>query len=195
MLVLRERLFLTIFLHAKMEVNFYRQIEEGKTFLKIFRIDRGDRLVDIFAFCLMPNHFHILIRERQEGGIAKFMQKLSTAYVMYYNSKNDRTGSFFEGKFKSVHVDTEAYLNYLFAYIHLNPLKLINSSWKEKGISNIDRAKKFMSNYGYSSYYDYFVGNREESGIINKEDAPEHFSNLDDFKTLIEELKNSENTS
>jgi len=171
--------------------NIFRQIEQGKTLLNIYKINRGSQLVDIFAFCLMPNHFHILIREKKEGGIAKFMQKLSTAYAMYYNSKNERSGSVFEGKFKSVHVNTEAYLNYLFAYIHLNPLKILDSLWKESGISNIDKAKKFMDNYKYSSYYDYFIGDREEGNIINKKDAPEHFSNLDDFKVFVEEWRDS----
>src|SRR3989344_52802 len=95
---------------------------------------RGSQIVNIGAFCLMPNHFHILITQTERGSISKFMQKLITAYVMYYNKKYKRSGGLFEGKFKAEHTDTDRYLKYLFSYIHLNPIKLIESKWKENGI-------------------------------------------------------------
>src|SRR3989344_979129 len=96
----------------------------------VYEIDKTDILVHIGAFCLMPNHFHVLITQMEENGISKFMQKLSTAYSMYFNKKYKRTGCLFEGKFKSQHVDTDEYLKYLFSYIHLNPVKLIQEDWK-----------------------------------------------------------------
>src|SRR3989344_7999827 len=65
----------------------------------IYITDRGSRLVSIGAYCLMPNHFHILITPLVEGGVSKFMQKMTTAYSMYYNQKYRRTGGLFEGKF------------------------------------------------------------------------------------------------
>ncbi|MEI8175112.1 MAG: transposase, partial [bacterium] len=73
------------------------------TNFNVYEIERINFLVNVGAFCLMPNHFHILITEKIEGGISKFMQKLSTAYSMYYNKKYKRTGGLFEGKFKSQH--------------------------------------------------------------------------------------------
>src|SRR3989344_1739298 len=76
--------------------------------------ERGNQIVSIGAYCLMPNHFHILITEKESGGISKFMQKLSTAYVMYCNIKYERTGGLFEGKFKSEHLGTDQYLKYIF---------------------------------------------------------------------------------
>ena len=66
----------------------------------VYDFERGKQLVDIGAYCLMPNHFHILITQTEEGSISKFMQKLTTGYSMYYNKKYERTGSLFEGKFK-----------------------------------------------------------------------------------------------
>ena len=95
-----------------------------------------DPLVAIGAYVLMPNHFHILITPTEDGSVSKFMQKISTGYVMYYNQKYKRSGSLFEGKFKSQHANNDRYLKYLFSYIHLNPLKLIDKNWKEKGIKN-----------------------------------------------------------
>ncbi|MBI5816846.1 MAG: transposase [Candidatus Yonathbacteria bacterium] len=60
--------------------------------IPLTRIDRGDTLVDIGAYCLMPNHFHLLVREKREGGISLFVKKLATGYSMYFNKKNDRIG-------------------------------------------------------------------------------------------------------
>ena len=98
-----------------------------------------DPLVAIGAYVLMPNHFHILITPTEDGSVSKFMQKISTGYVMYYNQKYKRSGSLFEGKFKSQHANNDRYLKYLFSYIHLNPIKLIDKNWKEKGIKNAQK--------------------------------------------------------
>ena len=103
---------------------------------EIFFDDKTEPIVSIGSFCLMPNHFHILITGIKEGGISKFMQKLATAYVMYYNKKYEHTGGLFEGKFKSEHAGSDKYLKYLFSYINLNPVKLIQKDWKKEGIKN-----------------------------------------------------------
>jgi len=141
--------------------------------MKMLDIDKKDSLVDIGAYCLMPNHFHILLKEKTENGISKFMKKLSTGYSMYFNKRYERTGRLFEGTFKSVHADSDEYLKYLFAYIHLNPIKLINPVWKEEGIRNSVEAKLFLSGYSFSSYLDYTMkarnnGKRPESKILNR---------------------------
>ncbi|MCR4283756.1 MAG: transposase [Parcubacteria group bacterium] len=151
------------------------------------RIDRGETLVDIGVYCLMPNHFHILVREKTEGGITKFLGKLSTGYSMYFNKKNERTGKLFEGVFKATHVDNDEYLKYLFAYIHLNPVKLIDPEWKEKGISDIEKTKEYLNSYKYSSYLDYIGQNREEAVILNKSEFPEYFVDFKEFDDFISE--------
>lgn len=144
-----------------------------------------EELVDIGAYVLMPNHFHILVREKTDGGISKFMKKLLTAYSMYFNKKYQRTGSLFEGRFQAKHADTDEYLKYLFAYIHLNPVKIVDPEWKENGISDIEKAKKYLMDYKYSSYLDYMGQNREESVILNKSTFPEYFSEFKDFDNFI----------
>jgi putative transposase len=155
----------------------------------VYEIERINLLVDIGAFCLMPNHFHILITERTEGGISKFMQKLSTAYSMYYNKKYERTGSLFEGKFKSQHADTDQYLKYLFSYIHLNPIKLIQKDWKEKGIKNKKEAVGYLNSYFYSSYLDFVGEQRIQSKILNIKSFPKYFPNKTSFiKEIFEWL-------
>src|SRR3989339_1573318 len=119
--------------------NFFNFKKGNGIFLKEVK----NQLVSIGAYCLMPNHFHILITPLSEKGLSKFMQKLSTAYSMYFNETYKRTGGLFEGKFKSVHVENDNQLKYLFSYIHLNPVKLINSEWKENGIKNIKKTFKY----------------------------------------------------
>lgn len=152
-----------------------------ETNFNIYEIERINLLVDMGAYCLMPNHFHILITERIEGGISKFMQKLSTAYSMYFNKKYKRTGGLFEGKFKSQHASTDRYLKYLFSYIHLNPIKLIQKDWKEKGIKNKKEAIEYLNKYHYSSFLDFVGEKRIQRKILNTEAFPQYFPNKNSF--------------
>ncbi len=158
----------------------------------IYDFDRGEQYVDIGAYCLMPNHFHILITQTENGSISKFMQKLTTAYSMYYNKKYERTGSLFEGKFKSQHAGSDRYLKYLFSYIHLNPLKLLDTKWKEVGVKNITKALDFLKNYKYSSYKDYLNEKKAESIILNVKSFPNYFPTKETFIKEIFEWINYE---
>lgn len=138
------------------------------------------KIVSIGAFCLMPNHFHILIQQEKEKGITLFMQKLSTAYVMYYNKKYKRTGGLFEGKFKSQHAGEDRYLKYLFSYIHLNPLKLIDINWKSNGLNL--KKKEFLIKYPYSSFLEYV---NETYTYVCKDKFPDYFPTR---KAFIKEI-------
>jgi len=143
--------------------------------------DRGETLVDIGAYCLMPNHFHILITPLSEDGMSRFMQKLSTAYVMYFNRKYKRTGSLFQGKFKAEHVDNDVYLKYIFSYIHLNPVKLIQKDWKQVGLKDKQKAFSYLTDYYYSSFKDYLDEIRVECVILSKGDFPDYFMSKKGF--------------
>ncbi len=155
------------------------------THFNVYEIDRNNLLVNMGAYCLMPNHFHILITGKLEGGISKFMQKLSTAYSMYYNKKYERTGGLFEGKFKSQHAATDRHLKYLFSYIHLNPIKLIQKDWKEKGIKNKNESLGYLKEYFYSSYLDFVGEERIQSRILNTKSFPKYFPNKSSFTEEI----------
>jgi putative transposase len=115
-------------------------------------------LVAIGAFCLMPNHFHIYVTPLIEGGISKFMQRLQTAYTMYFNHEHERSGSLFQGTFKAQHVERDAYAKYIFSYIHLNPAKLKDPKWKEKGSRDLRAVRDFIREYPYSSLGEYLAG-------------------------------------
>ena len=157
---------------------------QGRTLLEIVEQRTGSPLVEIVAYCLMPNHFHLLIREIEEGGISKFMQKLTTGYTMYFNKRNERSGALFQGKFKATHVADDRYLRYLISYIHLNPVKLIEPKWKETGISDKAHAEHYLESYAPSSYLDYLGKKRPEGVILTRETLPEYFSPGTDFKTF-----------
>lgn len=154
---------------------------------KVYEHDREETIVDVGAYCLMPNHFHLLLREKIEGGISIFMQKVLTAYSSYFNKKYARTGGLFEGVFKATHADTDEYLKYLFSYIHLNPVKIIDSKWKENGITDRRVAKKYLAKYTYSSYADYMGAEREELKVLNVSAFPQYFADFNDFNQFVDE--------
>jgi len=155
--------------------------QRGRTLRELLETERGEPLVDIGAYCLMPNHFHLLLRQREDGGISKFMQKLVTGYTMYFNVKNDRTGTLFQGRYKSKHAGEDRYLKYLMSYIHLNPSALFNS---DSARSNLDA---HLEAYQYSSYADYAGIYRPEGVLLTKDALPLYFPTPADFKRELHE--------
>lgn len=148
-------------------------------------VRKRDLLVDILCFCLMPNHFHLLLRQRIEGGISLFMQKLGGGYTTYFNKKYDRSGVLFQGRHKAVYVDNESYFTHLSRYIHLNPVDLIEPGWKEKGIQNWEKVNQFLESYKWSSYQDY-IGKKNVPSLLDKNDIIQTFNNhADDYKKFV----------
>ena len=170
------------------QVNFRDDIVEKK--IDAWDFDREETIVSIGAWVLMPNHFHIYIISPEDGlrgdnNITIFMRKLCTAYSKYINTKYKRTGSLFEGRFKSVHVNDDIQAKYLFSYIHLNPIKLFQKSWKEKGIHNKVGAVSFLDKYKWSSYKDYLLEDRIENKLLDRKSFPDYFSTKKDFQREI----------
>jgi putative transposase len=97
------------------------------------------KIIDIISYCLMPNHFHLLIKQLQENGIANFMKKTTNSYAKYFNLKNDRVGPLLQGNFKAVHIETTEQLIHVSRYIHLNPvvsnlvIKPVDYKWSSYG--------------------------------------------------------------
>ncbi len=151
--------------------------------------DRQETIVDIGAYCLMPNHLHILIREKIENGISKYMLKLMTAYSMYFNKKYERTGKLCEGKFKSAYISNDKYLKYLYSYIHLNPTKIIDRNWKEKKKQNVAKLLKYTFKYPFSSLKEYL---NLKFMILNPLEFPAYFKKPNDHKKELFEWLNFE---
>ncbi|KKQ35459.1 MAG: hypothetical protein US50_C0014G0006 [Candidatus Nomurabacteria bacterium GW2011_GWB1_37_5] len=159
---------------------------QGESLMKkLFSIDRKSTIVSITAYCLMPNHFHLLIYEKEEGGISRFMSKLLTAYSMHFNKKYERSGPLFVRPFRSKHIDEDNYFRVLLSYIHLNPISLINPNWKEEGIMNNDLNKNFLLNYQYSSYPEYMDMPRLEKSILSIDKNFKYFKTFKEFDDFL----------
>lgn len=151
----------------------------------IFSVERIDTIVSIGAYCLMPNHFHLLLTSGRPDGISTFMNKISTAYAMYFNKKYERSGVLFQGTFKSQNADSDDYLKYLYAYIHLNPVKLIDKDWKERGSKDAEKSFDFAASFQYSSLPDYLGSTRPEALILDHQPFPEYFTTSEETKNEL----------
>ena len=163
-----------------------------KSFEEILSIKKEGQLVSIGAWCLMPNHFHILLRQEADGGITKFMKKLGTAYSMFFNIKYQRHGALFGGLFKSKLVgNDDNYMRKLFAYINLNPLDIKFSGWENNLHKfNKNEMKEFVKNYRYSTYSDFLSANRKEYNILNLKNFPNYFEHINSFEDFINNFLN-----
>jgi putative transposase len=123
-------------------------------------------LVEIVAYCLNPNHYHLILKQIKEKGIPEFMQRIGTGYTMYFNKKNKRTGSLFQGTFKTVHIDSNEYLLYLSAYINHN--HFIHGYSKDKN-----------EIYQYSSLPNYLK--RRKQNWINSKIITRQFKTSQDY--------------
>jgi putative transposase len=140
----------------------------------IFESCRKENLVDIVAYCLMPNHIHIALRSKSDlqndPGISKFMQKLCTGYTMYFNLKYDHSGTIWQGVYKKKIADDEMnYMRILINYIHLNPYGIKEPEMtKEARKEHPQEAWSYSLNYEYSSLKDYLgeVSPRPQKPIL-----------------------------
>jgi putative transposase len=186
----RKRFLKLLYLcNSKSRIDFKNDIVKRR--IDAWDFNKGESIVSIGAWVLMPNHFHIYITPKTEArlpssnSVTDFMHRVLTAYSKYFNLKHHRTGSLFEGKFKSVHMKNEVQAKYLFSYIHLNPLKLFDPKWKEYGIKDKKEALIFLGSYKWSSYFDYLKINRPENKIIDKINFLDFFKSRDSFQKEI----------
>ncbi len=156
---------------------------------EIFAMERSnnDMYCEIGAYCLLDNHYHFLLREKEEGGISKFLMRLQNAYTKYYNGRHLNSGAVFQGGFKSKHVDTDRYYRYLITYIHLNPIW--KHEYEQVAMSGDSEKKENMFkkavNYNYSSLHDLVFGTKFQRVILEIANFPF----LDQHQVLVEDLK------
>lgn len=118
--------------------------------------------VELLAFCLMPNHFHILVKQKSANGITRLMRSLGTAYSMYYKNQHNSVGHIFESQFKASRIHNENYLLHISRYIHLNP--------------------RNFQGWGYSSYRYYANSNITTPDWLNIEPMLALFENTNYHK-------------
>ncbi len=166
---------------GKMHSSHSRAISLSKM-LRKDRLRRGAPLVEVGAYCLMPNHLHFVLKEVEEGGIATFMQRIFTGYTMYFNKKNGRTGALFAGSYKSKHLATDRYFKHAINYVHMNPIELYEPDWKT-GAGNLGAIEEKLRAYKYSSLPEHTGIERPERKLLGHEvftlfDAPTSLSTM-----------------
>ncbi len=121
-------------------------------------------IVELLAYALMPNHFHLVIREIVENGISLFMKKLGIGYTGYFNTRYERlgVGGIFQSRYKSVRITTDTQLQVIFAYVHSNPVELVERRWKDYKVKDPTRAFDWLESYVWSSFPAYLNGTKSE---------------------------------
>ena len=125
--------------------------------------------INLVCYCLMPNHFHLLLKQQSKDGVSKFMKQLTNAYTRYFNHKYKRVGGLVQGRFKAVLIEKDELLTYVSRYIHLNPL--------------ISGLTKKLENYQWSSHLDY-VGESSKTFIF-KDPVLSMFLSTQDYKKFV----------
>ena len=152
----------------------YYQLEGPKPKLsnffkyQIFKPDFDKKIIDVTCYCLMPNHFHFLVKQIKEKGITEFLSKLTNSYTKYFNTKYQRVGPLFQGEFKAVHIESDEQLMHVSRYIHLNPL--------------VSYLVKDLNLYKWSSYLEYTNKIKE---ICNKKDILAFFKSPQDYRNFV----------
>ncbi|PJA00850.1 MAG: hypothetical protein COX78_00080, partial [Candidatus Levybacteria bacterium CG_4_10_14_0_2_um_filter_35_8] len=137
------------------------------------RLSESERLVDVLVFCLMPNHFHFLFRQKTDNGISTFIANFTNSFTKYFNAKYKRIGPLFEGVFKAVFIESDDQLIHLSRYIHLNPVasSIINSNQ--------------LLDYKWSSYSAYLSLSKESKIVLDKETVLSFFKTSKRYEEFV----------
>jgi len=127
-------------------------------------------LVDFVAYCLNPNHYHFIVRQRQERGIERFMHKMGMGYAKYFNIRHKRSGSLFQGKFKAVHLETNEQLLHTSVYVNLN-----------------NRVHRYPLSTPFKSSWGEYLNKPNQENLCSKNIITEQFKNDLAYKKFAEE--------
>ena len=162
-----------------MQTLFYYQFSGPKpkfSTYKRFRsqdFDKNPKIIEVICYCLMPNHFHLLLKQLNDGGVQEFIRKVSNSYSKYFNTKNKRVGPLFQGEFKAVTIESDEQLLHVSRYIHLNPY--------------VSGLVKDLKDFRYSSYLD-FIGLRNDT-LCNKKVILSFFKSSKEYKDFVSDQK------
>lgn len=144
---------------------------------------RNSQLVAIGGYCLLPHAFHIIATPLMDGGLSKFMQKISTAYTMFFNERTVREGRLFQGSYKKIPLNNKDDLRFHLSYIHLAPMHFFNKDWDEASFDELAEHEHKISSYPYSSARDYA---KDDFTILSK---AEYFKRAARHKNMKDALK------
>lgn len=160
------------FIHGLYEFNNTgRSLNMGRNMNDLVgHSSKREMLVDIHGWCLMGNHYHLLLSAKHEGGLAKFLMKLNVGYAKYFNEKYTRVGTLFQSRTKRVLITSDAHFLHILHYIHLNPLDFLSGAkeWRNRHIVDSKKALEHLRAYRWSSYLDY-CGEKNFPSIVSKD--------------------------
>lgn len=160
------------FVTCPLKFSYFKELAiEERNRISMNLVNESEKLVEIYAFCLMPNHFHLLVNQLVNFGISKFIAKVTNSYSHYFNILNDRTGHLFQGNFSAVRIEDDEQFIHVNRYIHLNPVTSYITEFKN------------LENYRYSSYRNY-INKIDE--FCNTKETLVHFKNIQNYKKFIE---------
>ncbi len=178
--VAKQNIFLSDRYYVRFErtIDYYKYASRKKKFSRyllekfkpeiarpVLRPNQVIPQVELVAYCLMPNHFHMILRQLLDDGISNFMRCLANSYTRYFNTVKQRVGPIFQGQFKAKLINGESYLLHLSRYIHLNP-----------NLTNLVQLGK-LSTYKYSSLCQYISGNPSGTLLVNPRIVTDQFGN------------------
>lgn len=160
-------------------LNYYRTRDQHVRFSFRGRIAADNKNIsseplfaEVVGYCLMPNHFHLLLKQINDNGITTFLSKLSNSYAKYFNTRYKRVGPLFQGSFKAVRIESDEQLIHVSRYIHLNPL--------------IDYFTKDIRTYVHSSYLEYLG---VKKGFCHKNYIMDNFSSSETYEKFVLDQK------
>jgi putative transposase len=156
--------------------------------LSCFEINEMDRVpyVSVISFCLLPNHFHLLLKQEVDGGVSKFMQKVGQGYTNYFNKKLQRTGSLFAGPYKAVEILKDNHFEHLPRYIHLNTLDRADLKWRKGELGDWERAVKILDDYEWSSHSAY-LGEEQTLPVVKMDEVKKMFATKEEYVNFLKE--------
>lgn len=159
------------FVHPPLRLAYFLKFGQEKKELFIQKLHQHKKHVDILVYCLMPNHFHLCLRQLEPYGISKFLSNFQNSYTRYFNTKTRRIGSLFLDQFKAVRIETDEQLLHISRYIHLNPF----TSYVVKTLSDLQK-------YTLSSYGEYL---QMKNGFCDTQTILSHFKNHQSYNKFV----------
>lgn len=168
--------------------NWYRDLKDSdlhNSLLRPTHWPEQERLVNVVAFCLVENHFHLILQELNEGGIARFMQRLGTGMAKKFNERHNERGALFQGAYRAKTISDDYYFRYVSAYVQLKNAFDVYPGGYESAQNDFDRAYDWACAYPYSSLGDY-VGSFNRS-VVEKDFLGSLFT-LDEYRDFCRDL-------
>lgn len=185
------------FVHNLAEFNDKNWVSHSNTRLSHEFIDIESRkkqkelLVELYGFCLMDNHYHLLLSPLEQDAMSTYLHKVNMGFSKYFNTKYDRSGTLFQGRYKSVLIESEKQFSHILLYIHLNPLDYFMPEWRKRSLNGreVDKCLKYLESFRWSSHLDY-LGKGRFFGLDQKSHFLNYYNGVDGYlDALVNWLK------